>query len=124
MAKKESRLITFLIIVVGIALIASVTHATEWTNKRPRGGCVITEVFVDHAPDPITATIYGKNFKCKKLIVTLGEYVDPLYIQECSADSDEMTVELPSGILAGDYMLTIRTADTSLYWNTRKPRRG
>ena len=76
----------------------------------PRQGCTITEAFVNFETDPITVNIYGLNFECDDLIVTVGDYesLDPLNVI-CSPDPDnEIIIELPEGIEAGDYLLKIQ----------------
>ncbi|MBC2694769.1 MAG: DUF1566 domain-containing protein [Desulfobacteraceae bacterium] len=89
--------------------------AAKWADTPSGQDCVITEAFVNFETDPKTVTIYGLNFECENLIVTLGDYgpLDPLNVT-CSPDPDnEITIELPSGIPDGDYLLSIQTGSSA-----------
>ena len=65
------------------------------------GRVVITEVFVD-VPLPDQLTINGQDFdNGPGLAVTLGEFAAPLD----AAAPNQIVVDLPFGLVAGDYLL-------------------
>ena len=93
--------------IAGVFLIL-LTFAAKWADTPSGKDCIITQVSIDHETNPITMAIYGQNFDCEDLTVTLGDY-GALYVTFCSTDPDEIVAELPSGIPGGDYLLTIQT---------------
>jgi hypothetical protein len=67
----------------------------------------ITQVFVD---DPVAdqVTIIGSDFdNGPNLVVTLGEFATPLNI--VGSAPTQIVVDLPVGLTAGDYRLSVRT---------------
>jgi hypothetical protein len=67
----------------------------------------ITQVFVD---DPVVdqVMIDGSDFdNGPNLVVTLGDIAAPLGI--VNAGSNQIVAQLPAGLAAGDYLLTVRT---------------
>ncbi len=68
---------------------------------------VITQVFVDD-PLPNQVTIDGSNFdNGPGLDVTLGNFAAPLNI--VNAAPNQIIVDLPAGLTAGDYLLSVTT---------------
>lgn len=94
----------------GVATVAAVwlIAAAMATAKPPGGHLKITEAFVFFGP-PDTVMILGEDFDFgTPLEVTLGG-VGTLPIQ--SADATEIVAELPAGLPAGDYLLTVSTGN-------------
>jgi hypothetical protein len=69
----------------------------------------ISEVFVD-LPLPDQVTINGSDFdNGPNLVVTLGDNATPLAILLPDPTSNQIFAELPDGLVAGDYRLTVQT---------------
>ena len=100
----ETRIFRKTALLGGILLIGILIMGQSAMAAKPDApDCTITEVFVNFETDPITVDIYGRNFECDDLIVTVGDY-DPLAVT-CSHDPDKIEAELPEGIGNGDYLL-------------------
>jgi len=68
----------------------------------------ITQVFVDF-PIPNQMTINGQDFdNGPNLVVTLGDFAAPL-VDVIPPDANRIVVNLPAGLAAGDYLLTVTT---------------
>lgn len=68
----------------------------------------ITQVFVD-VPIPNQMTINGQDFdNGPNLVVTLGDFAAPL-VDVIPPDANRIVVNLPAGLAAGDYLLTVTT---------------
>ena len=91
------------ILLIGILIMSQSAMAVRSNSPR----CTITEAFVVFEPGLKTVKIYGRNFNCNDLIVTLGDY-GPLTVNVCSPDPSEIEAVLPSDIQAGDYLLKIQ----------------
>ena len=63
------------ILLIGILIMGQSAMAAKWADTPSGQDCVITEAFVNFNAenDPITVNIYGRNFECENLIVTLGD---------------------------------------------------
>ena len=87
-------------------------QAGKGSGSEPSGkDCIITEAFVSFDTDPAMITIYGQNFNCENLTVSLGEY-GPLNIIECFPHPDNLiTAALPIEITAGDYLLSVQSGN-------------
>jgi hypothetical protein len=96
MITKFLRKIALLGGVLLVSMSIGVPSAFAW-------GIKITEVFVD-VPDTGHITIIGKGFGSDSLKVKLGERGSLVII---SATDTEIVAELPPGISAGDYLLTV-----------------
>ena len=96
------------ILLIGILIMGQSAMAGKWADTPSGQDCIITEAFVNFETDPKTVTIYGRNFDCDDLVITLGDYGD-LDGVTCSPNPDVIVAELPGGIIAGDYLLTIKS---------------
>lgn len=89
---------------VGFLALAVITFGQVATAAAQ---VVITEVFVD-SPLPDQVTINGMNFdNGPRLEVTLGEFTAPLVI--VNAAPNQIVADLPGGLVAGDYLLSVTT---------------
>ena len=105
-------------LLIGFLIICQSAIAGKWADTPSGQDCIITEVFVNFDTVPKTVVIYGQNFECENLIVTLGDY-DPLTLTSCSPHPDnEIIIELPPDIQAGDYTLTIQTGSSVHQYDT------
>lgn len=70
----------------------------------------ISQVLVDDPNEPTSITIVGTGFLFgpEAPTVTLGEYVDPLFVVGVPSN-DTIVALLPENIVAGDYLLTVTT---------------
>lgn len=94
-------------ILFGILIVVQSVMAAKWADTPSGEDCIITEAVVDFNAQ--TVSIYGQNFECENLIVTLGDY-GPLLIISCSTDPDHViSATLPQVIQDGDYLLSIQT---------------
>ena len=106
----ETRILRKTALLCGILLIGILIMGQSAMAVKPDSpACTITEAFVNFEADPKTVTIYGRNFNCDDLTVTLGDY-GPFTVQSCLIDPDnEIIIELPSLIQDGDYLLKIQS---------------
>ena len=107
----ETRILRKTALLCGILLIGILIMGQSAMAVKPESPeCTITEAFVVFEPGGLkTVTIYGRNFNCDDLTVTLGDY-GPLTVQSCILDPDnEIIIELPLLIQAGDYLLKIQS---------------
>jgi len=112
MEKLQRRYPTFVVLVFGMAVIACVSIAAKWADTPSGQDTAITEAFVNFETDPVTVNIYGQNFECENLNVTLGDS-GSLDVISCSPHPDnQIIVELPSDIQAGDYLINIQTGSS------------
>ena len=92
----------WLIGALGLALIAYGPSAVAAPNQ-----VLITEVFVD-SPAVDQMTIKGQNFDGGSgPVVTLGDLPTQLVVMNVAAN--EIVVQLPVGLVVGDYLLTVST---------------
>lgn len=93
---------------VGLMCILIIGGTVGAEDERSRKALVITEVFVGFDPDMVF--IYGRNFdQGGEPVIILGDYPDPLLVT--TASESELTAELPIGLVAGDYLLTVQTGN-------------
>ena len=106
----ETRILRKTALLCGILLIGILIMGQSAMAVKPESpACTITEAFVNFEADPKTVIIYGLNFNCDDLTVTLGDY-GALTVQSCLIDPDnEIIIELPSLIQDGDYLLKIQS---------------
>jgi hypothetical protein len=104
------------IVVVALNLIiCTPLFAAKWADTPSGKDCIITEAFVSFDDDQGTITIYGQNFNCEDLTVSLGEYGPLDDFIECLPHPDNLiTVPLPSEITAGDYLLSVKSGNAVL----------
>jgi len=105
----KRRHLIFVVLAFALTLVSSITIAAKYGDTPSGQDCAITEAFVNFETDPVTVNIYGQNFECENLNVTLGDY-GPLAVISCSPHPDnQIIVELPSNIQAGDYLVNIQS---------------
>lgn len=95
-------------VTVGLMCLLMIGVTVGAQDERSRKALVITEVFVGFDPDLVF--IYGRNFdQGREPVVFLGDYPDPLLVTTTS--DSELIAELPIGLVAGDYLLTVLTGN-------------
>jgi len=97
-------------ILVAIALLMVGQSVLAAKPGPPGGHLNITEVFVDNSNNPTSITVMGEDFDFGSgpLVVTLGEFGA---LSITSADATLIVASLPTGIVPGDYLLTVSTGN-------------
>jgi len=95
-------------VAVGSMCLLTIGGTIGAEDERSAKALLITEAFVGFDPDVVF--IYGRNFdEGGEPTVFLGDYPDPLLVT--TASESELIAELPIGLVAGDYLLTVQTGN-------------